>query len=74
MKRPNQKELKYYAGHIFLDQSFMNDIDKYISFKEEQIKEIKEFALNENPHGTEYDNGYNQALENLNDILSSKIK
>ena len=31
----------------------------------ELTEAIKEFALNKNPERTEFDNGYNQALENL---------
>ena len=41
----------------------------YVDALESKLKEIREFSLNENPHGTAFDNGYNQALENLSDIL-----
>ena len=41
MKKPNQKDQKYFAGHIFLDQSFLNDTDIYVSLIESQLKEVK---------------------------------
>lgn len=48
-------------------------LNRRIEKLEQEIKEVREFSLNENPYGAEYDNGYNQALENLNDILSVEI-
>ena len=40
MKRPNPKEQKYYAGHIFLDQLFLNDVDIYVFSIEQENKEL----------------------------------
>ena len=58
LERPENSELQWDEETLI-----------YVDALESQLKEIEEFSLNENPHGTAYNNGYNQALENLNDIL-----
>lgn len=65
MNKPNKKDQKYFTGHIFLDQSFMNDVDKYISFKEEQNKELIE--VNESLHG-----GQALLLSRIDDLHSNE--
>lgn len=40
MKKPNPKDQKYFAGHIFLDQSFMNDVETYVALIEQEKKEL----------------------------------
>ena len=42
MKKPNPKDQKYFAGHIFLDQSFLNDTDTYVSLIEQGKKDLIE--------------------------------